>query len=547
MTNLFARAASGIAGWLLLAGFALLAFLSGLSTLPVTDRDEARFVQASRQMVQSGDPIDIRFQDQARHAKPVGIYWLQSAAVLGSGFGEQAPLWVYRLPSLAGAVLSVLLVAAVGLPLFGRTPALLAAAVFAGGLVIAGEARIAKTDAVLLATVLAAQAVLARVYMGQAVGRAGAYGFWLAIAAGLLIKGPIGPIVPALTVVALGLADRRLGWLRPILSPGPILLALALVLPWVVAISLRTGGAFWAGSVGADLLPKIAAGQEGKGAPPGTYLALVWLTAWPVGPLLLLALPAVWHARGSAPVRFCLAWAVPLWLLYEAVPTKLIHYPLPAFPALALLAVAHLPAYPALVPRGILAVAGLAVLPGLLLGMAVLAHALDTGQDPAALHAAPGLASGMLLAGLAIRAFALGQGPASVAICAALAGAGLHSGLVTAAARMPALWPSEAALARVRDLAPADICPRPQLTGWGYTEPSLVWLGGRETRLLPATAAEAEAIRPGPCAFVMKARQEAANLPEPASGCRPAGSVTGLAIGAGRRVTLDILDCCPQP
>ncbi|MDO5706758.1 MAG: hypothetical protein Q4G49_17030, partial [Paracoccus sp. (in: a-proteobacteria)] len=63
---------------LAVAVLAVLMLLPGLAALPVTDRDEARFVQSSRQMVASGDPIDIRFHDEARHKKPVGIYWAQS-------------------------------------------------------------------------------------------------------------------------------------------------------------------------------------------------------------------------------------------------------------------------------------------------------------------------------------------------------------------------------------------------------------------------------------------------------------------------------------
>ncbi|OYX23063.1 MAG: hypothetical protein B7Z10_12070, partial [Rhodobacterales bacterium 32-66-7] len=59
--------------WLALVVFALLTFLPAFASLPVTDRDEARFTQASRQMVESGDLIDIRFQDEARHKKPIGI------------------------------------------------------------------------------------------------------------------------------------------------------------------------------------------------------------------------------------------------------------------------------------------------------------------------------------------------------------------------------------------------------------------------------------------------------------------------------------------
>ena len=50
----------------------LLAFVPGLTRIPPIDREEARFAQATKQMVGSGDYIDIRFQDDVRYSKPVG-------------------------------------------------------------------------------------------------------------------------------------------------------------------------------------------------------------------------------------------------------------------------------------------------------------------------------------------------------------------------------------------------------------------------------------------------------------------------------------------
>jgi 4-amino-4-deoxy-L-arabinose transferase-like glycosyltransferase len=531
--------------WLALVLFALLAFLPAQSTLPVTDRDEARFVQASRQMVESGDFVDIRFQDEARHKKPVGIYWLQSAAVLASGQGAEAPLWVYRLPSLIGAVLSVLLVALTGAPLIGRGPAMAAAAVFAAGLVIGGEARIAKTDATLLATILAAQAVLARLYVGKAAGRAAPYVFWLATAAGVLLKGPIGPMVPALTLLALIAADRRAGWTRPLWSPAPILLALALAVPWFVAISLRSDGAFWTGSVGTDLLPKVAAGQEGKGAPPGSYLGALVLTFWPAAALLLLTLPAVWRARGAPATRFLLAWALPVWLVYEVIPTKLLHYTLPAYPALALLALHHLPVALATAPRWLRGLAALALLPGLALGGYVLTMAWSVpGAAPwimgAALLAAILCLAAMLR--LAVRGRAL-----PMALAAALGGAVLNAGLFATLARLPVLWPTEGAVALARATAEAEGCDRPRLISWGYGEPSVVWHGGRDTRLLPSDTPAENVLSPAPCVIVLR-NIDVTSVPEGAHlACRSAGRAEGLAIGAGRFVRLDVMACRGEP
>src|SRR6185312_9936026 len=152
---------------LLLILLCLFAFLPGISTLPPTDRDESRFVQSTKQMVETGNYVDIRLQDENRYKKPIGIYWLQSAAVLLSGKGAAAPIWVYRLVSVLGATLAVLAAGWLGARMFGATAGMIAATVLAGVLMLAFEARIAKTDAMLLATAVFAQAAIARLYIGD--------------------------------------------------------------------------------------------------------------------------------------------------------------------------------------------------------------------------------------------------------------------------------------------------------------------------------------------------------------------------------------------
>src|SRR3981081_1154276 len=85
----------------------VLAWLPGFFTLPPLDRDESRFAQATKQMLESRDFVDIQLGGEARYEKPVGIYWLQAAstAVLGSGLRDQ--IWTYRVPSLVGALTAV--------------------------------------------------------------------------------------------------------------------------------------------------------------------------------------------------------------------------------------------------------------------------------------------------------------------------------------------------------------------------------------------------------------------------------------------------------
>lgn len=84
----------------LLVAFSLVAFLPGFFQIPPVDRDEARFAQATKQMLETHEYVDIRFQDEVRYKKPVGIYWLQAAAVkVGEALGvpqARTVIWLYR-------------------------------------------------------------------------------------------------------------------------------------------------------------------------------------------------------------------------------------------------------------------------------------------------------------------------------------------------------------------------------------------------------------------------------------------------------------------
>ena len=142
-------------------------FVPGFFTIPAIDRDEARFAQATKQMVESGEFVDIRFQDDVRYKKPVGIYWLQAAVVeTASNLGvprAQLRIWLYRVPSLIGAIGAVLLTYWTALAFVTRQAAVLSALMMASCVLLGAEARLAKTDAMLLLTVVAAMGAWARI------------------------------------------------------------------------------------------------------------------------------------------------------------------------------------------------------------------------------------------------------------------------------------------------------------------------------------------------------------------------------------------------
>src|SRR5947207_5056075 len=504
-----------LSGWrpyALLAALCFALYLPGIAAIPPLDRDEARFAQASRQMLETGDFLRIRFQDEARNKKPAGIYWLQAASVAAFSTPESSAIWPYRLPSIIGALGAVLLTFALGGALFAREAegppprqaALLAAVLLGSAVVLVTEAHIAKTDAALLAAVVAAQGALGLIYTrvrtGRPVAPVLAALFWIATLAAILLKGPVGPAIAALTLVTLSVADRDWRWLRGLYPvAGVIFVALAIV-PWIVAMERATEGAFLVGSLGEDFWSKLIGAQESHGAPPLAYLLLAIATFWPGSLLLVPALAHAWRRRMLPAERFLLAWLAPAWIVLELLPTKLPHYVLPLYPALALLAGAALvEGARAAAPRWLryadVATKALWGLVTIVLAAALIVLPLRFGDH----LSVAGLIGAIALLGL--MAALLYRWPRAPLVAAILVGLSAAFILPAGSAVLPGLdrlWLSRAAADLVAHHPAGAGAP---LVAIGYGEPSLVFLLGGHIRLMPPSAA-AEVLASGGSALV---------------------------------------------
>ena len=525
--------------------FCLALWTPGVLTLPPLDRDESRFAQSSKQMLESGNFVDIRFGAVPRYKKPVGIYWLQAATTAVAGLGEKGHIWTYRLPSLIGAVASVWLAFWCASAFAGAEASLLAAALLGTTLLLGAEATIATTDAVLLACVLGAQGFLLRVYMaartdGRAPSRMLALAGWAAFAIGILIKGPLIIGVCTVTVLALSLWDRDGRWLGRTRPLTGLALTLALVLPWFVAIWLQSHGQFYQQSLGHDFAGKLGGGQESHGAPPGYFLALVTLTFWPAILFLLPGLLAAIRGRAEPAIRFLLVWAGACWVMFELVPTKLPHYVLPVYPALAMLAAVWLLGAQADKPRW----------EKPLRYVAAVQFALGACVLGAAAIVAPGLYGNgtvwwqvtlvAVFAGLGLGALIafLRRAHLAAVVCALAAALVFYPTLTLGIApRLDQLWVSPRAAVAVKELArPGD--PPPALAG--YVEPSLVFLLGTETRQTDGRGAAEAGAAQGGLALVEDHEQPAfmAHLAELDADASQVGSVSGFNYSRGRRVRI---------
>lgn len=325
----------------IVAVFAAFIACAGLFTAPPLDRDESRFAQATAQMLETGDFIAIRFQDDERNKKPAGIHWLQAASVSLFSSVEAREIWAYRLPSTLALIIASVAAYFIGARLFGREAGFLGALLLAAAPGAAAEAMIAKTDAALLAAVCLAQAALVEIYArtrdGAPIGWTPAL-FWGALGAGVLLKGPIAPMIVGFTLAAMAIRDRGGAWiaaLRPVAGLAGLVLMLG---PWLAAIGMATDGRFFTEAIGRDMLGKLGAAQESHAGPPGYHFVLAAALMWPAAGLLIPGLLRAIATRGSWPSFFLLAWLVPSWVVFELTATKLPHYTLPLLPALALLA-----------------------------------------------------------------------------------------------------------------------------------------------------------------------------------------------------------------
>jgi 4-amino-4-deoxy-L-arabinose transferase-like glycosyltransferase len=532
----------------------LVAFLPGIFQIPPVDRDEAYFAQATKQMIETGDYIDIRYQDDVRYRKPVGIYWLQAAAVnTASAFGlpnARTTIWLYRLPSLIGAIGAVLATYWCALAFVSRRGALLAALMMMASAILGVEARLAKTDAVLLCTIIVAMAVLARVYLaphrGEPQPGPGQLAiFWTALAFGILVKGPLILMVVGLAAATLVILDRSARWLLALQPVPGLLWLILLVLPWFIAIYARVGSQFLVGSVGEDMLSKVAGGQESHGAPPGLYLVLFFVTFFPASILAGLAAPAVWAVRREAAARFLLAWLVPSWIVFEAIITKLPHYVLPLYPAIAILTAGAvesrvLSRRPWL-ERGVM---WWFLAPAIVSIIAIVAAIII--EHDLVLLAWPFFAAAVVCGLFSWQLY--DQEGAERAFTRAVEGV-VAMAIAIYAIVVPSLEPvfPSVALAQVLREAP---CPNPLAASAGYEEPSLVFLAGTKTHLTDAAGA-ADFLLAGNCrfAFVEARQQRAFALRAEAIGLRYGRGplIEGYDISIGKPVTIAVFETVSAP
>lgn len=326
----------------------LLLHVAGTWSLPLIDRDEPRFAEASREMRERGDYIVPYFNNQFRFDKPPLTYWFQIASY--RIFGEND--FAARFPTAVAAALVALVLFAWGKRVRDERAGWWAAIIFTLSLQTFIHAKAAVADMwLVLFVTLAHRAgwelldLNAQRPTFNAQRPAGYWWalFYVSLAFAFLAKGPIG-WTPLLTLAALKISRRELRLNRRFYFFFGIVLMLSLVCIWGIPALISTHGEFFRVGIGKHVVERSLATMEGHGASSlWMYLALLpyyFLTVFVSFFPWSIKLPALWknlRARRDATDQYLLAGTITIFGIFTFVQTKLPHYTLPAFPLLALL------------------------------------------------------------------------------------------------------------------------------------------------------------------------------------------------------------------
>ena len=321
----------------LLVAVACLSFFAGIGRAPLFNKDEGAFCEATREMLASGNYLMTYLNGEPRYDKPILFYWLQALSVKLFGLTEFA----FRLPSSIAASLWALALYLFARRRFGAETAFWAAFLLmtSAQVTVIGKAAIA--DALLNLCIAVTMFSLWLYYERNDTTHL--YAAAIAMALGMLTKGPVAVLIPcAVTFLFCLIRGEWRRWFRSLAAPGPILLFLAIALPWYAAVLWVQGWDFVEGFLLRHNVQRFGGPFEGHGGSLIYYVPVILVGVMPFTAVLLRSLSR-FRADFRDPFRqYLLLWFLFVWVFFSLSGTKLPHYVIYGYTPLFLLMALHL-------------------------------------------------------------------------------------------------------------------------------------------------------------------------------------------------------------
>jgi len=317
--------------WVVIGLFLFNLFVMNGSVM-LWDEDESAYAGFAANMLQTGDWLIPQFEWSDIHRKPPLHFWTIAISYKTFGINEFAT----RLPSVLAILATLLILFFIGKKVFGRDLALSACIVLMASLFIPNIAKVAVVDSsLLLCETLAVLSLFA--YLRSPEWKWNVL-FWLAISAGLLLKGPpILILTGGLWVFLFIFHPER----KRLIGTHPwVFLPLALLplLLWGY-LAWQRDPSFIQWMLDWYIFKRVGGTVLGQTGPPGYYLLvfiLSFLVFLPVLPAAFWDLFKRLRQREETALMLT-GWLIFGWLFYELIPSKLPAYALGAIPAIAIL------------------------------------------------------------------------------------------------------------------------------------------------------------------------------------------------------------------
>ncbi len=298
-----------------------------LGDYSLKEPDEGRYAEIPREMVEQGDYVVPHLNYVRYFEKPPLLYWLTACSYKVFGISE----WSFRFPNALAALLCVVITYLYAARRFSERTALVSSMVLLSSFGFFAMAHIVTTD-ILFAFLLFASLLAFSEFYHSEQSRF-LYLFFTALAFAVLTKGPVALILLGATVLTFLFLEKRISFLKRMVSWKGFLLFALVALPWFAAMCMREKEFFQFFFIDQHIL-RFLTTKHHRSGPVYYFLPVLFGGLFPWSLYLPRAATRLWRVRE---LRLFFIWSIVVFCFFSLSGSKLPPYILPMFPAASII------------------------------------------------------------------------------------------------------------------------------------------------------------------------------------------------------------------
>jgi 4-amino-4-deoxy-L-arabinose transferase-like glycosyltransferase len=302
-------------------------FFLHLGSYSLKEPDEGRYAEIPREMVEQGDYLVPHLNYVRYFEKPPLLYWVTAASYKLLGVGE----WSFRIPNALMALFCVLATYAFAVRRFGRKVAFVSSLILMSSFGFFAMARVVTTDMLFAFLLFASLLSFYQFYLEKR--RLFLHLFSASLALAVLAKGPVALILLAVTILVFLFFEKRLSFLRELVSPIGLLLFIVIAAPWFIVMSIREKEFFDFFFVDQHIL-RFLTSKHKRSGPLYYFIPVLFGGLFPWSFFIPRAIARYWR---KSELRLFFIWSCVVFIFFSVSGSKLPPYILPIYPALAIL------------------------------------------------------------------------------------------------------------------------------------------------------------------------------------------------------------------